>query len=99
MERRPTLRVEIHTAYDCRVSGSHAFSVLEEITLRKPVWVSRLKCFSASETTAANIISLAESRGWSVEITGPRQVRAERAEQLSHADSVAEVTPTFEGLF
>lgn len=78
--RRRLLTVEVN-GYASLISGPGAFTLIEETTGRKPVWISRLRGFSASEQTARDVIAAAERAGaWDIEITGPRQVRAERGQ-------------------
>lgn len=101
MTRRRLIRVEINS-YASLVSGPGSFALLEEVTHRKPVWIARLRGFSASEQTARDVVSLAEHMGcFDIEITGPRKVRAEQrqAAAIPEVRPAAEVAPTFEGLF
>lgn len=77
MRRRRVLRVELNR-HASLVSGHGAHELIRETTGRLPVWLSRLRAFSAQEDTARDVIALAERLGYDVEITGRRSGR-ERA--------------------
>lgn len=67
---RHTLTVQVD-GYRSLVSGWGAAGLVRKVTGRHPMWVSRLRGYSVSETTAAEVIALAQSEGIPVLLAHP----------------------------
>lgn len=74
MKRRRLLRVELNR-HASLVSGPGASELIRECTKRPPVWISKHRGFSVQEDTARDVVALAETLNYDVEITGRRSRR------------------------
>lgn len=73
--RRRLLEVEAENRYCHRLRGPDVRALAMRVNAGKvPVWSSIAKAYTVSEQTAANVIALAEHRGYDVVVTGPRAV-------------------------
>lgn len=90
MKRRRLLRVELRR-HASLVAGPGAHELIRECTGRLPVWVSKRRAFSVQEDTARDVVALAETLGYDVEITGPRTRR--EADGLSPMTAAAHRFP------
>lgn len=84
----PTIAFQFANRNCCYVRGYHARDLIESHTGRAPLWSSIARAWVSTPWTAADLIGLAESRGWLVEITehdpmpaALADVKAVRAEQ------------------
>ena len=66
MSRR--IEVRIHSEVCAYVSGYGADELIQAITGRRQVWSVPERAWCVQEHTAADVIALADSRGWAVEV-------------------------------
>lgn len=67
---RPHLSIEL-AGYGSLVRGYKAREIVEEVTSRPPVWMSRLRGWSVQERTARDVVAVAERRGYDITVIGP----------------------------
>ena len=92
--RRRVLQVELDR-HSSIVRGPGAHELVELVTGRPGVWISRIKGYSVQERTARNIVAAAELRNYDVEVIGRRsgvctpRTPATRSSSTSHGDEVS----------
>lgn len=86
---RPPLRVTYTgNRNHVLVRGHGSWEILHELRGRKPYWSRRERAWTTTERTAADILAVAQKRGWSVIVEGP--VVAEAGASGADAPSAAE---------
>ena len=72
---RPHLSIEL-AGCGSLVRGYGSRDLVEEVSGRPPVWMSRLRGWSIQEWTARKVVALAETRGYDITIIEARSPAA-----------------------
>lgn len=82
---RPHLSIEL-AGCGSLVRGYGSRDLVEEVSGRPPVWMSRLRGWSIQEWTARKVVALAETRGYDITIIEARSPAARSSSPTERPD-------------